>query len=303
MTRNANTNETTRANLASGLFARLAGAAGIVALVALFSSCLLEPDRGRSSAGDGSPGYVSMNLSLERNQRVLGKAAVAGDTTFSLDSLIIVLTANGSDTVVDRFAITGRADTGAIVLASRNYTLAGLRTWKAKFYSIDTTVSPATRDTVHIDSVTFVVRPSQTTSVTKTISAAYAILRARFVSQLRDSLGAGIRYVRIRVHGVTQDSIALTGDKFNAVWFSSVDSGWAVMDTGRVMRSIDSGKTWYPQASGTTAHLRSVSFAGGIGWIAGDGGVVRKTTNSGVNWSSVSIGYTRNLRRIYFINA
>src|SRR5690606_15173379 len=128
------------------------------------------------------------------------------DTTFELDSLILVLTAAGMDTLTWRYAISGRADTGNITVSPGIYELASLRNWKARFYTVDVrTGPPPVRDTVHIDSVIFAVLPGDTVFVNKIVSPALAILRARFLSHAADSLGSGIRYVRLKVDGITRD--------------------------------------------------------------------------------------------------
>lgn len=272
--------------------------------VFLLTSCLLDSDRGGKSdrVWDGSPGYVKMNVGLERNtQHGLGKVSAA-DTTFGLDSLIVVLTATGADTIVQRYAISGRPDTGVIALSPMVFTLNPLLNWKARFYTIDTTVSPARRDTVHLDSIIFAVRPADTAVVDKVVSAAFSVVRVRYRSTTQELIGAAIRFIRLKVGGITRDSVELYGPAYNAVWFANQQTGWLVQDSGRIQKTNDSSLSWYPQTSGTTLNLNSVSFANvNTGWIVGDSGLILKTTNGGTNWTSLTPRRTNvRLNRVHF---
>jgi photosystem II stability/assembly factor-like uncharacterized protein len=292
--------------LAVAFFVRLGTASWVAVASLLLSACLLDPDQGGSKVKpwDGTPGYVSLQVSLERNQNHgLGKVS-ASDTTFGLDSLLIVLSATGADTVIYRYAISGRPDTGAITVSPKIFALNPLLNWKARIYTIDTTASPVVRDTVHIDSVTFAIRPGDTTLVDKEISAAFSVIHTRFYSSSRDELGAGIRYVRIRINGVTRDSVEMRGGVYNAIWFVDYLNGWVVQDSGRIYNTVDSGVGWYAQTSGTTRNLRAVAFTNTTtGLIAGDSGTILRTTNAGVNWTSQTSGTTRRLNRIHYGNS
>jgi len=267
--------------------------------VALFlTACLLDPGARKPKS---TPGFANLTLTLEKNRPTLAKQS-ASDTTFSLDSLIIVLSASGEATQTHRYSLTGRPDTGSIAIAPVSFTLPSLRNWKATFYTIDTTVSPSKRDTVHIDSVVFAVLPADTAMVTKTISAAYSVLRARFLSFLADSLGAGIRYVRLRVNGVTRDSLALSGGVNHAIFYPTNTTGWLAGDSGRVYKSTDSGNSWFVQNSGVSVSLRGLWFNSTTeGWAVGQNGTIVKSNGS--TWSSQTSGVTRTLNGAMFVNA
>jgi len=79
-----------------------------------------------------------------------------------------------------------------------------------------------------------------------------------------------------------------------SVYFSRVivtrpvpDRLWAVGTNGKIFASTSYGNTWFPQASGTTKHLRDVVFrTSNEGIVAGDSGIVRYTTNGGASWLS-----------------
>src|SRR5690606_27576032 len=63
------------------------------------AGCLVMDEGSRELPGDSAPvGYARIQLTLEKNQSALGKSA-ANDTTFQLDSLIMVFSASGASTV------------------------------------------------------------------------------------------------------------------------------------------------------------------------------------------------------------
>jgi len=82
-----------------------------------------------------------------------------------------------------------------------------------------------------------------------------------------------------------------------AVQFVDENEGWAVGDDGLVLHSIDGGKTWERQHTGTRASLRAVHFLTPYsGWavgrveLAGGGssGVVLATADGGLKWKVVN---------------
>ncbi|MCD6024274.1 MAG: hypothetical protein K0Q91_1190 [Fibrobacteria bacterium] len=189
-------------------------------------------------------GYVRLKLELGQNPTALLKSSSA-DTTFTLDSLLIVLTAPGQAAQTHRYALTGRADLEDIAVPEMTFELAGLREWTAKFISIDTSESPARRDTVHLDSVKFDVVMADTTVVNWTVSPAYSILRVRFWSTMADSIPNNVVYLRVRVAGVTRDSVVLGGKNASLKWLQTMPGSviYAVGDSGRFLRSTNDAQT------------------------------------------------------------
>src|SRR3954451_15701038 len=56
----------------------------------------------------------------------------------------------------------------------------------------------------------------------------------------------------------------------HGVFFVDAKEGWAVGDDGVIRHSIDGGKSWEDQASGTRASLRGVYFLDeSVGWAVG----------------------------------
>src|SRR5690606_26217168 len=121
---------TTRNSIKSGLRAFGVTAAAVF----LIGACMFEPE----SRG---PGFVKLQLDLRENGRVLQKSS-ASDTTFSLDSLIIILSASGETDKRYSYPISGRPDTGSIVVSPKVYELDPLLNWTATILTIDTTLLP-----------------------------------------------------------------------------------------------------------------------------------------------------------------
>ena len=84
-----------------------------------------------------------------------------------------------------------------------------------------------------------------------------------------------------------------TTKNLNKVQFIDADNGWAVGDSGTIIKTTNAGATWVQQASGTSHNLLAVCFKntytgwaiGGSGeWWNPDSAIVLKTTDSGLNW-------------------
>jgi len=97
-----------------------------------------------------------------------------------------------------------------------------------------------------------------------------------------------------------------------AVQFVDKNEGWAVGDHGIIWHSIDGGKSWERQASGTSASLRSVHFLTPYtGWAVGRAevphgegsvGVVLRTTDGGGTWTELSRGVLPGLNGLRFFD-
>jgi len=95
-----------------------------------------------------------------------------------------------------------------------------------------------------------------------------------------------------------------------AIHFADEREGWAVGDEGVIWHTIDAGKTWERQPSGTRASLRSVCFVDPyIGWIAGreelpgggSVGVVLYTSNGGQSWRRILMNSVPGLHLVRFV--
>lgn len=260
----------------------------LIAAAGFFLTACLLSDSHRK-AGPPPGGHVSLTLSLERPRSMLLKSAA--DTTFGLDSLIVVFTAPQADTFEYRVALAGRADTGNIALPPLVFELVALRNWKATIYSIDE-IDSLSRDTVHLDSVVFAVRPADTTAVAKTISPAFSILRARFVSAEADSIPDNVIYVRLRVNGVTRDSAILGGKNATLRWLQTLPGSviFAAGDSGRILKSTNDAQTsdsgaWVETVVSTERLVGGHFPNATTGYVVSISGKFFATVNGGTSWT------------------
>jgi photosystem II stability/assembly factor-like uncharacterized protein len=270
---------------------------------AILAACLITACLFEVKDPDSEPmGFASLELRLKPSASALLKMATNPDTLFRLDTLVIELSAAGTAGQINKYALNGRADSANIAVPIKTFSLPSLRTWKALIYTIDTSANPARTDTVHRDSVTFDVKPGDTTVVSKTVNPVYAILRARLVSNSPTNLANPVKYVRIRVDGVTRDSMPV-GPALRFVAFGSNTTGITVGDSGTILRSINGGLNWAPATSGTTANLHAVSMpAANTGFAVGADGVVVKTT-TGTSWSPLASGTDQDLNATTWTSA
>src|SRR5262249_28525999 len=96
-----------------------------------------------------------------------------------------------------------------------------------------------------------------------------------------------------------------------AVHFADDREGWAVGDEGTVWHSIDGGKSWERQPTGTRASLRSVCFLDPyVGWVAGreeipgvgSAGVLLFTDDGGLKWRRILTNAVPGLNAVRFID-
>jgi photosystem II stability/assembly factor-like uncharacterized protein len=96
--------------------------------------------------------------------------------------------------------------------------------------------------------------------------------------------------------GPSSDSMALAewkqvrfSDKheyYSGLCFSDSNNGWAIGDSGRILRTTDGGDSWQSQNSGTRASLSCVFFANTTyGWGGGASNAIGLSTDGGVSWA------------------
>lgn len=108
--------------------------------------------------------------------------------------------------------------------------------------------------------------------------------------------------------GFSQPPIPFADACIHAIQFIDSSEGWAVGDDGVIWHSIDGGKTWERQKTGTRASLRGVHFLTPYtGWAVGrletpNGGgsigVMLRTTNGGIQWEEVGINVLPGLHSV-----
>ena len=90
--------------------------------------------------------------------------------------------------------------------------------------------------------------------------------------------------------------------------FTDNNSGYAVGDSGIILKTMNAGTTWNTLSSGTTDNLTSIFFTdSNTGYaVGGDlygAGIILKTINGGTNWSIVSIGANTLFYSVSFTDA
>jgi photosystem II stability/assembly factor-like uncharacterized protein len=95
-----------------------------------------------------------------------------------------------------------------------------------------------------------------------------------------------------------------TSNDLRGVFLLDSGTGFAVGDSGTILKSTDAGLTWSALSSGTTKALYDVYFFSDTEGVAvGDGGVILRTTDGGANWTTVASGVRDGLRCVSFIGA
>lgn len=83
-----------------------------------------------------------------------------------------------------------------------------------------------------------------------------------------------------------------TTNNLNSIYFTDVNTGYAVGANGTILKTINGGGSWTSQTSGTSSGLNSIYFINtSIGYAVGSKGAfdheILKTTNGGANWISI----------------
>jgi photosystem II stability/assembly factor-like uncharacterized protein len=109
-----------------------------------------------------------------------------------------------------------------------------------------------------------------------------------------------------------QPAIPFDDAGLHAVQFIDKDEGWAAGDDGVIWHSIDGGKSWERQRTGTRASLRGLHFQTPYtGWAVGrvetpaggpSLGVMLKTTDGGIKWEEVGSLMLPGLHFVRFID-
>ncbi len=96
-----------------------------------------------------------------------------------------------------------------------------------------------------------------------------------------------------------------TSKNLNDTYFITSNLGYAVGDSGAIIKTTDGGVNWIIQNSNVIAKLSSVFFTDTEnGYIVGDSAILLATTNGGLNWEKQGLGLPANIsfNSIYFTN-
>ena len=107
--------------------------------------------------------------------------------------------------------------------------------------------------------------------------------------------------------GQSWDSIYGGSNLLRGIAFTSISTGYVVGNTGTILRTTDAGSNWTRLNSGTTEHLRSVSFppsgTGFTGYVCGFNGMMLKTVTAGSSWMIQPTSITRVLFSVHSYDA
>jgi photosystem II stability/assembly factor-like uncharacterized protein len=108
----------------------------------------------------------------------------------------------------------------------------------------------------------------------------------------------------LRVFGQWSPVNSGTTSNLNGAILLDAGTGFAVGDTGTILKSTDAGATWTPLTSGTSNTLHGVYFLDpNQGVAVGDGGTILRTTDGGATWLSIASGVGDTLRSVSFNGA
>ena len=92
-----------------------------------------------------------------------------------------------------------------------------------------------------------------------------------------------------------------TTSNLNSVYFLDINSGYAVGDSGIILKTIDGGSNWLEQNSGTIHELNSVHFLDLLtGFCVGNTGTIIKTIDGGMNWIITTLDPSSKLTSVQF---
>lgn len=97
--------------------------------------------------------------------------------------------------------------------------------------------------------------------------------------------------------------ISNTSRDLYGLYFLNEQTGFAIGDSGTILKTIDKGKTWTSINSGANAGLNEITFVSSTkGFIVGNSGTFLKSTDGGSSWSFQSGITNLTLNGICFIN-
>lgn len=133
----------------------------------------------------------------------------------------------------------------------------------------------------------------------------HLLLDGKFTDDFHGAIvGAGGSVLFTEDAGASWNSATIQGaakPKLNKVFFVNQKFGWTVGSEGKIYQTINGGKAWREQNSGTTQNLTDVVFLNSAeGWAVGEGGTILHTTTAGNVWTPVESKTKHKLEKIFF---
>ncbi len=92
-----------------------------------------------------------------------------------------------------------------------------------------------------------------------------------------------------------------TTKNLNSVYFTDLNIGYVVGDSGIILKTSDGGNQWATIPSGTTNDLKSISFPSTTtGYAVGGNGTILKTFDGGATWAVQTSGTNAQLIFVHF---
>ena len=93
-------------------------------------------------------------------------------------------------------------------------------------------------------------------------------------------------------------------NQLNDCWFLDTLKGFAVGNSGIILKTIDGGDSWAQITSPVSNNLYAIDFStNNTGYIVGKYGKILKTTNGGDTWNPLTSGTTKNLQTVYTLDS
>lgn len=118
-------------------------------------------------------------------------------------------------------------------------------------------------------------------------------------------VGAGGSILFTEDTGLSWNKASIFGDanaKLGSVFFINQKTGWTVGAEGKILQTINGGKTWREQKSSVSKDLTGVFFRNTAeGWAVGDEGTILHSVTAGNVWTAVKSNVRHRLERVFFI--
>ena len=133
----------------------------------------------------------------------------------------------------------------------------------------------------------------------------HLLLDGKFTDDFRGAIvGAGGTALFTEDAGASWNQATVRGaarPKLSKVFFINPNSGWTVGGEGKIYQTINGGRAWREQASGTTDDLTDVYFLNTAqGWAVGNGGTILYSTTAGNVWTPVESPVKHRLEKVFF---